>query len=229
VAVHFSFNMTRGKQSRKRKEGRERKQREEQEKKRKEEQEEKRVQQATAAASTSKQEMSDVQLLDSVQMETKVDITSLFWMLRKFLCVIQFMCGLVCLLVTYFILTCAEGGSGHYIWNICHPWPNYIVLSCIENAFPVSANKDVTIGELKKTIKVLLLGMFANVDTKDLVMWRVNILKDNEEKIEQLQNNEKTIEESGGIKIKHMTKQVGEMFGTPALGSIHIIVECPSK
>ncbi|CAG8666517.1 5509_t:CDS:2, partial [Paraglomus brasilianum] len=108
-------------------------------------------------ASTSKQEMSDVQLLDSVQMETK----------------------------------------------------------------------DVTIGELKKTIKVLLPGMFANVDTKDLVMWRVNILKDNEEKIEQLQNNEKTIEESGGIKIKHMTKQVGEMFGTPALGSIHIIVECP--
>ena len=71
--------------------------------------------------------------------------------------------------------------------------------------------------------------MFVNVNTKDLVMWRVNILKDNEEKIEQLRNNEKTIEELGGIKIKYMTKRVGEMFGTPTSGSIHIVVKCHSK
>ena len=66
--------------------------------------------------------------------------------------------------------------------------------------------------------------MFVNVNTKDLVMWRVNIPKDNEEKIEQLRNNEKTIEELGGIKIKYMTERCLVLpLRDPS------IVECHSK
>ena len=119
-------------QERKRKEDQDRKRKEEQEKKRKEEQEEKRVQQATAAASTSKQEMSDVQLFDSVQMETEVDITSLFWMLGSSfvlysLCVDLFACWL---LILYLQLD-TQGDSGYYIWSICHQWSNYTVLPCL--------------------------------------------------------------------------------------------------
>ena len=54
------------------------------------------------------------------------------------------------------------------------------------SAFPVDINKDQLVGHLKKVIKAEQPQTFANVDAKDLKLWKVTIPGDQDDQLRNL-------------------------------------------
>ncbi|GET02273.1 hypothetical protein GLOIN_2v1736381 [Rhizophagus clarus] len=62
------------------------------------------------------------------------------------------------------------GASFKYITLLC-----LVKENTIANAFPVDIEKDQLVGHLKKVIKAEQPQSFANVDAKDIKLWKVEI------------------------------------------------------
>ena len=58
------------------------------------------------------------------------------------------------------------------------------------SAFPVDINKDQLVGHLKKVIKAEQPQTFANVDAKDLKLWKVTIPNDQDDFLSNLTLND---------------------------------------
>ena len=54
------------------------------------------------------------------------------------------------------------------------------------NAFPVDIEKDQLVGHLKKVIKAEQPQTFANVDAKDIKLWKVTIPGDQDDQLRNL-------------------------------------------
>src|SRR4051794_25070402 len=93
-----------------------------------------------------------------------------------------------------------------------------ITLSCLvvgenpyENSFPVDidTNKVKTVGHLKKAIKEENTQAFANVDAKDIKLWKVDIPFEEENKKLELVNTKINVnikEDLGGEELPSLSK-----------------------
>ncbi|CAB4434128.1 unnamed protein product [Rhizophagus irregularis] len=112
-----------------------------------------------------------------------------------------------------------------------------ITLSCLvvgenpyENAFNVKVNKTETVSELKKPIKEENTQSFANVDAKDIKLWKVDIsLEEENEKLDLVNTkiNVNIKEELGGVELLPLSKISKYFHSQPADEHIHIIVQRP--
>ena len=114
-----------------------------------------------------------------------------------------------------------------------------ITLSCLvvgenpyENAFPVDidTNKVKTVGHLKDAIKEKNTQAFANVDAKDIKLWKVDISLEKENKKLELVNTKINVnikEELGGVELLPLSKISKHFTSQPADEHIHIIVQRP--
>ncbi|CAG8664109.1 7664_t:CDS:1, partial [Paraglomus brasilianum] len=96
----------------------------------------------------------------------------------------------------------------------------------IEKAFKVVIEKDKDVNDLKIAIKEKRQSMLHNIDTADLVLWRVNIPTHEKTKVELLKSSEADIEKDlGGVKIVDPTADISEEFGAlPPKKHIHVII-----
>ncbi|GBB98781.1 hypothetical protein RclHR1_03320007 [Rhizophagus clarus] len=116
--------------------------------------------------------------------------------------------------------------------------PKLIMLFCLikgekpEKAFKVFIKKDNDISDLKKVIKNEIPNDFADVDAKNLTLWKVNVSTTDKLKFEKLKTyiscNSAVEEVLNGEKIEDATEEVEKVFNYP-LGKkcIHIIIEPP--
>src|SRR6266496_2764371 len=114
-----------------------------------------------------------------------------------------------------------------------------ITLSCLvvgenpyENVFEVDIDNNKTVNRLKKAIKEEQLQTFANVDAKDLKLWKVDISLEKENKKLELVNTKINVnikEELGGEELPPLSKISKHFISQPADEHIHIIVQRPVK
>ena len=92
----------------------------------------------------------------------------------------------------------------------------------LANAFPVDIDKDQLVGHLKKVIKAEQPQTFANVDPKDLKVWKVTIPDDQDDLLSNLTLND-------GDELL-ATKKISKYFpDSPPEEHIHVIVKLPRK
>ena len=90
------------------------------------------------------------------------------------------------------------------------------------SAFPVDINKDQLVGHLKKVIKAEQPQTFANVDAKDLKLWKVPISDDHDDQLRNL-----SLEDSDELlAIRKISKYFPD---SPPEEHIHVIVKLPRK
>jgi hypothetical protein len=90
------------------------------------------------------------------------------------------------------------------------------------NAFPVDIDKDQLVGHLKKVIKAEQPQTFANVDAKDLKLWKVTIPGDQDDQLRNL-----ILQDSDELlAIRKISKYFPD---SPPEESIHVIVEPPES
>jgi hypothetical protein len=97
----------------------------------------------------------------------------------------------------------------------------------ITAAFPVKVDNDKTIGELKKIIKDENTNEFSGVDAKDLTLWKVEILEndnDNDDDNEIKQIILQDIEKTKLLGIRYIEDYWTD---SPPKRCIHVIVEPP--
>ncbi|PKK56768.1 hypothetical protein RhiirC2_799321, partial [Rhizophagus irregularis] len=88
------------------------------------------------------------------------------------------------------------------------------------SAFPVDINKDQLVGHLKEAIKAKNLQTFANVDAKDLKLWKKEIPDDQDDLLSNLTLND-------GDELL-ATKKILKYFpDSPPEEHIHVIVKLP--
>jgi hypothetical protein len=90
------------------------------------------------------------------------------------------------------------------------------------NAFPVDIDKDQLVGHLKKVIKAEQPQTFADVDSKDLKLWKVTIPGDQDDQLTNL------ILQDGDelLAIRKISKYFPD---SPPEEHIHVIVKLPRK
>jgi hypothetical protein len=103
-----------------------------------------------------------------------------------------------------------------------------IILFCLvkgntaANAFEVDIEKDKSISYLKKVIKAEQPQTFANVDAKDLKLWKVTIPGDRDEQLRNL-----ILQDSDELLA---INDIGDYWPTtPPKKNIHVIVKLPRK
>ncbi|GBB96523.1 hypothetical protein RclHR1_27730005 [Rhizophagus clarus] len=90
------------------------------------------------------------------------------------------------------------------------------------SAFPIDINKDQLVGHLKKVIKAEQPQTFANVDAKDLKLWKVPISDDHDDQLRNL-----SLEDSDELlAIRKISKYFPD---SPPEECIHILVEPPES
>ena len=88
------------------------------------------------------------------------------------------------------------------------------------SAFPVDINKDQLVGHLKKVIKAEQPQTFANVDAKDLKLWKVTIPGDQDDQLRNL-----ILQDSDELLA---INEIGEYWTEkPPKKRIHVIVSPP--
>src|SRR3954453_11411326 len=112
-----------------------------------------------------------------------------------------------------------------------------ITLSCLvvgenpyDNAFNVKVNKTEAVSELKDAIKEKNTQAFANVDAKDIKLWKVDIsLEEPNEKLKLVNEkiNVNIKDELEGEELKPLSKISKHFPSQPADEHIHIIVQRP--
>ncbi|GBB84356.1 hypothetical protein RclHR1_10980008 [Rhizophagus clarus] len=112
-----------------------------------------------------------------------------------------------------------------------------ITLSCLvvgenpyENAFEVDIEINKSISKLKDAIKEKNTQAFANVDAKDIKLWKVDISFEEENKKLELVNTKINVnikEELGGVELLPLSKISKHFSSQPADEHIHIIVQRP--
>src|SRR5207248_6448586 len=92
----------------------------------------------------------------------------------------------------------------------------------LANAFPVDIDKYQLVGHLKKVIKAEQPQTFANVDPKDLKVWKVTIPDDQDDLLSNLiLNDEPEL---------LATREIGDYWTEkPPKRNIHVIVEPPES
>ena len=90
----------------------------------------------------------------------------------------------------------------------------------LANAFPVDINKDQLVGHLKEAIKAKNVQTFANVDAKDLKLWKVAIPGDQDDQLRNLllQDNDEL------LAIRKILKYFPD---SPPEEHIHVLVSPP--
>ena len=90
----------------------------------------------------------------------------------------------------------------------------------LANAFPVDIDKDQLVGHLKKVIKAEQPQTFANVDAKDLKLWKVPISDDHDDQLRNL-----SLEDSDELlAIRKISKYFPD---SPPEEHIHVLVSPP--
>jgi hypothetical protein len=90
------------------------------------------------------------------------------------------------------------------------------------NAFPVDIDKDQLVGHLKKFIKAEQPQTFANVDAKDIKLWKVEIPGDRDDQLRNL-----ILKDSDELLA---IRKISKYFSvTPPEEHIHVIVKLPRK
>jgi hypothetical protein len=90
------------------------------------------------------------------------------------------------------------------------------------SAFPVDISKDQLVGHLKKVIKAEQPQTFANVDAKDLKLWKVTIPGDQDDQLRNL-----ILQDSDELLA---INDIGDYWPTsPPKKHIHVIVKLPRK
>jgi hypothetical protein len=90
------------------------------------------------------------------------------------------------------------------------------------NAFSVKISRDEPISELKKAIKAENSQTFANVDAKDIKLWKVKIPDDQDDLLSNLTLND-------GDELL-ATREIGDYWTEkPLKRNIHVIVEPPES
>jgi len=90
----------------------------------------------------------------------------------------------------------------------------------LANAFPVDIDKDQLVGHLKKVIKAEQPQTFANVDAKDLKLWKVTIPGDHDDQLRNL-----ILQDSDELlAIRKISKYFPD---SPPEEHIHVIVSPP--
>src|SRR5436305_5259472 len=112
-----------------------------------------------------------------------------------------------------------------------------ITLSCLvagenpyDNAFNVKVNKTEAVSELRDAIKEKNTQAFANVDAKDIKLWKVDIsLEEPNEKLKLVNEkiNVNIKDELEGEELKPLSKISKHFPSQPADEHIHIIVQRP--
>ena len=91
-----------------------------------------------------------------------------------------------------------------------------------EKAFSVKISRDEPISELKKVIKAENAQTFANVDAKDLKLWKVTIPGDQDDQLRNL-----ILQDSDELSA---INDIGDYWTTsPPKKHIHVIVKLPRK
>jgi hypothetical protein len=93
----------------------------------------------------------------------------------------------------------------------------------LSNAFPVHIDANSLIGDLKEAIKAKTPQTFANVDAKDIKLWKVSIPGDHlDDQLKNLKLNDS--DELSAI------KKISKYFpDPPAEEHIHVLVEPPAS
>ncbi|RGB22868.1 hypothetical protein C1646_32222 [Rhizophagus diaphanus] len=111
-----------------------------------------------------------------------------------------------------------------------------ITLSCLvvgenpyENAFEVDIEINKSISKLRDAIKEKNTQAFANVDAKDIKLWKVDISLEKENKKLELVNTKinVNIKEELGVELLPLSKISKHFTSQPADEHIHIIVQRP--
>jgi hypothetical protein len=91
-----------------------------------------------------------------------------------------------------------------------------------ENAFSVKISRDEPISELKKVIKAENAQTFANIDAKDLKLWKVPISDDHDDQLRNL-----SLEDSDELlAIRKISKYFPD---SPPEECIHVLVSPPES
>ena len=94
--------------------------------------------------------------------------------------------------------------------------------STIANAFEVDIEKDKSISKLKEAIKEKNAQTFANIDAKDIKLWKVTISGDRDDQLRNL-----ILQDSDELLA---INDIGDYWPTsPPKKHIHIIVKLPHK
>ena len=92
----------------------------------------------------------------------------------------------------------------------------------IANAFPVHIDGNSLVGDLKEAIKAKNPQTFANVDAKDIKLWKVPISDDHDDQLRNL-----SLEDSDELlAIRKISKYFPD---SPPEEHIHVIVKLPRK
>jgi Crinkler effector protein N-terminal domain len=90
------------------------------------------------------------------------------------------------------------------------------------NAFPVDIEKDQLVGHLKEVIKEKNAQTFANVDAKDLKLWKKEIPDDQDDFLSNLTLND-------GDELL-ATREIGDYWTEkPPKRNIHVLIEPPES
>jgi len=87
----------------------------------------------------------------------------------------------------------------------------------VNHAFEVVIEADKSIGALKQVIKAKNAQTFANVDTKDIKLWKVEIPDDHYSELAKPALQDQLL----------ATRDVGDYWSAPPKRHIHVIVEPP--
>ena len=92
----------------------------------------------------------------------------------------------------------------------------------IANAFPVHIDGNSLVGDLKEAIKAKNAQTFANIDAKDLKLWKVTIPGDQDDQLRNL-----ILQDSDELLA---INDIGDYWPTsPPKKHIHVIVKLPRK